>query len=687
MSDESSGLGPAPDSRRGDDADEIFGVRVADPYRWLEDASTDEVQAWMDAQDNHARAYLHGIDGRQELFDRFTQLFYYDAVSPPIERGGRLFYTRKHADKEKNIVYWREGDDGEEQVLFDPNTMSDDGTVALGVWVPTRDGRRVAYAVRANNADEATLYVRDIDSGEDLAADVIEGAKYAHPSWLPDGSGFYYTYLPTDDTIDVAERPGHADVRFHRIGDDPASDRVVHGATGNPQTFIGGSVSRDGEFVFVDVAHGWNSTDVWFARRDGETETFTPLVVGEEALFHVGAWDGSFYVLTNYEAPRFRLLRVDPDKPALADWVEVIAESEATLESARIIGGHLVVSSLRDAHSELRVLTLDGELVRTLDLPGLGSVGSVVGEQDASEAYFSYSSFTEPTAIYRVDIPNGDISEWARVKVDADTSRIVTEQHRYKSKDGTEVTLFLLRRDDVVADGSNPTVLYGYGGFSVSMTPTFSPAIVPWLDRGGVYAIANLRGGGEYGEDWHKAGMLANKQNVFDDFIAAAEFLIDAGWTNTDKLAIRGGSNGGLLVGAAMAQRPDLFKAVICAVPLLDMVRYHLFGSGRTWIPEYGTVEVEEQFHVIRAYSPYQQLEPEGSMALPALLMLAADSDDRVDPMHARKFVAAARWANNGDRPIVLRIERNAGHGGADMVTKQVEQSADAYAFLIDQLG
>jgi len=675
-----------PETKRGDDVDELFGVRVADPYRWLEDEHADDVQAWMDVQGAHARAHLDALPARAELAKRFEQLFYYDAVSPPIERGGCLFYTRKRADAEKSIVYWREGEDGQETVLFDPNTMSEDGTISLGVWVPSWEGKLVAYALRENNADEATLHVRDVASGDDTG-DVLEGAKYAHPSWLPDGSGFYYTYLPTDPDIDVSERPGHADVRFHRIGDDQTDDRPVHPATHNPETFIGASASRDGAFVFLEIAHGWNSTDVWFARPDAAGESFTPLAVGVDALFYAGAWDGRFYVLTNYGAPRYRVMRVDPAAPALGDWVELVAESDATLESARIVGGHLVLGYLRDAHSVLQICTLDGARVCTLPLPGLGSAGAVYGEPDRAEAYFGYSSFSEPTRIFRFDVPDGELVEWARVDIDADTSRIVTEQVRFASKDGTELTMFLLRRDDVSKSGDNPTVLYGYGGFNVSMTPAFSPSILPWLDRGGVYAVANLRGGGEYGEDWHKAGMLANKQNVFDDFCAAAHYLIDAGWTRPDKLAIRGGSNGGLLVGAAMTQCSELFHAVICAVPLLDMVRYHLFGSGRTWIPEYGNPEIEDEFRVLHAYSPYQKLEARASLNLPALLMLASDSDDRVDPMHARKFVAAARWANASDQPMLLRIERQAGHGGADMVAKQVEQAADAYAFLIDQLG
>jgi prolyl oligopeptidase len=658
-----------PDTRR----DDIDG----DPYRWLEQTG-DDVQEWMNAHDDRAREYLGALPGRAKLAERLRALFYYDAISPPVLRGDRMFYTRKHSDREKTIVYWRPrgGDESEERVLFDPNEMSDDGTVSLGVWTPNRDGSLVAYALRENNADEATLHLRDVDSGEDRAIDVISGAKYANPSWTPDGAAFYYTWLPVDDSIDAADLPGHAEIRLHVIGADPATDRVIYPATGDSKTFVHGEISHEGDMVVVHVMHGWNSIDIYAGPPDGELAT---IVEGKPFTYEATPHAGSLYLLTNDEAPLYRVVRV-----ADGEWTTVVPEGDAKIASAHIHGGHLILDYLRDAHSELEVRSLDGTDARPIELPFLGTVGSVVGQPDQPDLYFSHSSFTQPTHIYRCGISSATTELWARVDIGVDTSTIVSEQVRYVSKDGTEITAFILRRSDVDNSRPRPTVLYGYGGFNHSLTPAFNPSLVPWLEDGGVFVVTNLRGGGEYGEQWHRDGMLANKQNVFDDFIAAADYLIAEGWATTETLAIRGGSNGGLLVGAAMTQRPDLFRAVICAVPLLDMLRFHKFGSGITWVPEYGDPEDPEQHAVLASYSPYHHVE---SAAYPAMLMLSADSDDRVDPMHARKFVAIVQHATTSAAPIILRIERNAGHGGADMVAQQVEQAADQWAFLTSVLG
>jgi len=657
---------------------------VPDPYRWLEDARDPRVQRWMNRQDRFTRRALAALPGRAAFAERFRELFYYDAVSAPRRRGDRLFYSRRHHDREKTIAYWRpSGDDGEERVLFDPNEWSEDGSTSLGVWVPSHDGRYVAYAVRENAADEATLYVRDVDSGEDLAADVIPGAKYAEPSWTPSASGFYYTWLPTDPAIPAADRPGYAEVRFHALGSDPAADPIVHPATGSAETFIGPSLSRDGRYLLITIMHGWRSTDVYFRDLAEGGDSFWPLIADRDANYWATAWNGRFYILTDEGAPRYRVFRADVANPRRSAWKEIVPESDATIESMRIVGGRLVLTYLRDAASALEIRTLGGVHVRDIELPGLGTTDGIVGTEEEDEAYFTYSSFSEPPRVYATSIHDGGAHEWARVETAADTSDIEVEQVWYRSKDGTRVSMFLIHRRGLERDGDNPTVLYGYGGFNVKLTPAFAPALPAWLERGGLYAIPNLRGGGEYGEAWHRAGMLLDKQNVFDDFIAAAEHLIEQGYTCPERLAIRGGSNGGLLVGAAMTQRPDLFRAVVCAVPLLDMVRYHLFGSGRTWVPEYGSADDPGQFAAIHAYSPYHRVDP--NRRYPALLMLSADSDDRVDPMHARKFTAAVQHAAGG--PALLRVERHAGHGGADLIAQEIESAADTYAFLCDRLG
>ena len=680
---------PYPATRRDDIVDTIHGQQVADPYRWLENADAPEVAAWMTAQDQFARAKLAALPGRERIAARLKEVFYYDALGAPSHRKGRYFYTRKLADQEKSIVYWKTGKTGAEQVLLDPNQWSADGSTGLHGWWPSRDGKLVAYNKSEHNSDETVMYLRDVASGKDLA-DVIPGTKYSGASWTPDGKGFYYTWVPpVSDKVSVADRPGFAEVRFHAIGADPATDKLIHPATGNPQTFLGASVSWDGRWLIASVQHGWNSADVYFRdlkAKGKAAETWTTLVEGVPALFDVTVWRDGFYVTTNDGAPRYQVFKVDPSHPARAAWKELVPQTDAVLESAAVVGDRLVLTYLKDASSVLEIRSLAGKPVRKVALPGLGTSGGIGGNPDEDTGYFGFSSFTEPSVIFETSMKSGATTEWSRVKLPIDTTQLETEQVRFPSKDGTEISMFLIHKKGVKKDGSNPVVLYGYGGFNVSLTPAFSSSRMVWLEMGGMYAIPNLRGGGEYGEDWHKDGMLLKKQNVFDDFIAAARYLIDQRWTSSEHLAIFGGSNGGLLVGAAMTQAPELYQAVVCAVPLLDMVRYHQFGSGATWVPEYGSAADAAQFKALYAYSPYHRVVD--GARYPSLLMMSADHDDRVDPLHARKFVAAVQHASpTGAPPAWLRIETNSGHGGADLVKQQVEQSADLYAFLAQQLG
>jgi prolyl oligopeptidase len=675
---------PRPDTRREDIVDELHGQRVADPYRWLEQVEQTEVRAWMEAQHQHARAELDGYPLREQLRERLRSLLYVDSISAPVVRGGRVFYYRRHADREKAVFYVREQTGGAERVLLDPNTMSDDGSVSLMGAFPSWDGKRVAYRLSVNAADAATLYVRDVETGVDLP-DTIEGARYAYPSWTPDGSGFYYTALPTDPDIPVSELPGYAEIRFHALGSDARTDPLIHPATRDPQTFLSVQLSRDGRYLIVTIARGFDSTDLYFRDLADSDPSWITLSEGTPWRSSVDVHAGRFYVLSNDEAPRFRVFEVDPARPQRANWRELVAESSDTLESVEIVGGALALDYLHDASSRLELRALDGSGARSVALPGIGTASNLIGEPDDDQAYFYYSSFTESPAIYRMSVSTGQRELWHRVELPVDTSRFVVEQRWFSSRDGTRVPMFVVHRDDIVLDGSNPTLLTGYGGFSVSLTPGFSVGAVTWLEHGGVWAVANLRGGGEFGEGWHEAGKGPNKQNVFDDFIAAAEHLIATGFTRPSKLAIRGGSNGGLLVGAAMTQRPDLFAAVVCEVPLLDMIRYHLFGAGKTWISEYGSAEDPEQFRTLSGYSPYHKVR--AGVAYPALLMNAADSDDRVDPMHARKFVAAVQHVSDPHAAVLLRIEKNAGHGGADLLRQSVEAGVDVYAFLLAALG
>ncbi|HKO92160.1 MAG TPA: prolyl oligopeptidase family serine peptidase, partial [Polyangiaceae bacterium] len=747
-----------PPTRRDELSETLHGIQVDDPYRWLEDASKPEVQSWVTAQNAHARLLLDALPSQAKLRQRFAELLYLDAVSPPEERGGQLFYTRRYKTREKPVLMVRpqrasnapgqehgqeQGQEhSEERTLIDPNELRADGSISLGNWFVSWDGKYVAYTLHENNADEATLFVRDVATGTDSAIDRITGAKYAGPTWTPDNRGFYYEWLPTDPSIPVAERPGRTELRYHRLGTDPAQDPLVFPATRDPKTFLGGGVTRDGRWLIVSVQQGWQQNDVYVrdarlpltglkddaadvaaagtspsgagaarAKASAARFGFVPFVTGLDGMFRVSWWNGAFYVHTNYEAPNYRVLRLEskkwsskpaaaskpstankggatqsiaPNEFALDQWREIVPESPAKLDDASVIGGALVLSYLENAASRLAIHDLSGKRLRSVSLPGLGSASGLVGDPDRDEAYFAFTSFTVPTQVYQAYIEHGSTSLWSQIELPLDTSQMQVEQTWYHSKDGTKVSMFVVHRAGIQLDGSHPTLLYGYGGFNIDMTPAFSALAAVWLEQGGVYAVPNLRGGGEYGEAWHRAGMGPNKQNVFDDFAAAAEHLIERGYTTSERLGIYGGSNGGLLVGASMVQHPELFAAVACAVPLLDMVRYHRFGSGQTWIAEYGSPEDPVEFATLFDYSPYHHVLP--GVKYPALLMLAADSDDRVDPMHARKFAAAVQWAGSG-RPALFRVEENAGHGGADLVKKRVAYNSDLTAFLLDQLA
>jgi prolyl oligopeptidase len=676
---------PYPPTRETQASDVVHGVAVRDPYRWLEDEKSPEVQAWMTAQDGLTRQRLASLPGRDALAARLKELLYVDSLGTPIHRGTRYFFARRHANKEKSVVYWKEGVDGAEKVLLDPNGWSTDGSASLGAWIVSWNGARVAYGKKVNNSDEATLYVIDVASGKVSDVDVIEGAKYADPSWTPDGSAFYYTWLPVDPKIPASERPGWADIRLHRLATDPGRDTVVKEKLGDPTTFQNVHITRDGRFLFLVVAHGWTSTDVWF-RDLGKTtagDAWTPLAVGVKAHFSPDSFGGTLFVRTDDGAPKGRIFAVDPAKPERAAWKEVVPErKDAALQNVEIVGGKLALDYLRSASSLLEIRDLDGRIVREVPLPGIGSAGDLVGRDDEDEVFFSFTSFTTPTSIYRTSVKTGATSLYFQVKIPADTSPYTVSQVFYPSKDGTRVSMFVVHRKDFRRDGTARAILEGYGGFLVSETPLFMASLFPWLERGGIYAVPNLRGGGEYGEEWHEAGMLLKKQNVFDDFAAAAAYLAKEKWTSPDRLVLRGGSNGGLLLGAMVVQHPELFRVALCAVPLLDMVRYHLFGSGKTWISEYGSADDAAQFQALYAYSPYHHVK--AGTKYPAVLLLSADSDDRVDPMHARKFAAALQAASTGG-PALLRIEKHAGHGGADLVKSAVESRADEYAFALSE--
>ena len=674
-----------PATRRSDTAEVLHGTRVPDPYQWLEDEKSPDVQAWMKEQDSFARKFLAGLPGRDAIARRLSELLYVDELGAPRHRGARYFYSRRFATKEKAIVYVKDGRRGKERVLLDPNSWTKDGSDALGGWWPSWDGKLVAYTVHHNNSDEAVMYLLDVATQKRSAVDVIEGAKYAAASWTPKSDGFYYTWLPVDPTIPVAERPGWQTIKFHRIGQNPSSDRVVVDKLGDPTTFQNAQLSMDGHWLVRTVEHGWARNDVFFRDARRPDAPWTPLSVGNDALYDVAVFRDRIYVTTNEGAPHSRIFAVDPAHPQRDAWSEIVPErSDATLDSTVVVGGKLALVYLKDAVSHLEIHGVDGKLVREVPLPDVGTAHNLVGREDEDEAYFDFRSYTHPPEIFRTSVARGGTQLYSRVKLPVDPSPYATEQIFATSKDGTRVPIFVVHRKDAPRDGSAPALLYAYGGFNISITPSFKGIIYPWLERGGVYAEAVLRGGGEYGEEWHRAGMLQNKQHVFDDFIAASEELMRRGFTRPQRLVIRGGSNGGLLVGAAETQRPDLFAVVLCHVPLIDMLRYQLYGSGKTWIPEYGSADNPEQFKYLLAWSPLQQVRD--GVRYPATLILSADADDRVDPMHARKFAAALQHASSGG-PVLLRIEQHSGHGGADLIRATIEKTADEFAFALSQIA
>jgi prolyl oligopeptidase len=677
---------PYPPTRTTDTVDTLHGVRVADPYRWLEDGASPEVQSWVKAESAFTRAWLDRLPEHDALKQRFRELFDIERMGPPLRRGQRYFWSQKAVGQEKDAVRFRTGKQGEAKTLLDPNTWSADGSVSLGSYSVSWDGKLVSYQVKKNNSDEAVLEVLDVASGKKLP-EVIAGAKYAHPAWNQKSTGFYYVKVPPlGGAVSVADRPGLAEARFHQLGDDPAHDRLVREATHDPKTFQAIDASRDGRFLFAYVQHGWVSTDVYFqdlVRKPGVWQT---LVAGTGDLYEVQSYGGMLYAVTNRQAPHYRVFRIDPTHAASqADWVEIVPERpDATIDHWSIVGRRLSIVTIRDAVQYLEVRELDGKLAYDVKLPEPGTVSALIGNEDDDEAYLRSESFTKPPEIHEISVRTGKTTLRYQTHVPADASRFATEQAFATSKDGTRVPYFLLRDRARQLDGTAPALLYGYGGFSVSLTPGFMTSAIPWLERGGVFVIANLRGGAEYGEDWHRAGMRHQKQHVFDDFIAVAEALIARRATRADRLVIRGDSNGGLLVGAALTERPDLFRVALCGVPLLDMLRYHLFGSGKTWIEEYGSADDAEDFRTLYAYSPYHHVTP--GVAYPSVLLLSADSDDRVDPMHARKFAAMLQARSSGG-PVLLRIQEHAGHGGADKIQSLVEERADAYAFALSEVA
>ena len=666
---------PPPPTEVREVVDTLHGVDVPDPYRWLEDQEAPETRAWIDAQNAYTDTVLGALPGRDRLRDVAAAVLERDAVGLPNERGGRYFYSRRGADQDLAVLYFRDGLDGAERVLIDPHPMSPDHTTSVEFRDISDDGGRVAYAVREGGVDEVSIRVRRVDGGDDLA-DVLPAARYGAVTLASDGGGLYYERYG-----DVTPR-----VMYHAFGTPLADDVQLFGAGYERHQIPVTVVSDDGRWMVVHVIEGSSGpTEIHVKDLAHDTPFVTAIADGVSESW-AGFAGGELVIVTNLEAPNKRVVLADPGDPAPDRWREVIPErADVVIETAAALGGRLAVSYLEDVQPRVAIHELDGTHVRDIAFDTIGSVGGGAGRWTSDEAFFTFETFHVPRAIYRYDVATGEQTVWAEPDLPVDAPAYRVTQRWFASQDGTRVPMFVVHRPGVALDGRNPTLLTGYGGFNNAMTPAFSALATTWLRSGGVFALANMRGGSEFGEEWHQSGMLANKQNVFDDFIAAAEHLVEAGYTSPEHLAIRGGSNGGLLVGAVSNQRPDLFGAVVCTYPLLDMVRYHQFLVASFWVPEYGSSEDPEQFAYIHAYSPYHNVIDGGDY--PATLYLSGDGDTRVAPLHARKMAALMQARNGSDNPILLRYHTQAGHSGGQPVSQQIDEMVDTVSFLLWQVG
>jgi len=675
-----------PQTETVDHSDDYHGTTVADPYRWLEDdvRESDAVKRWVDSENEITFDYLATIKEREPIRKRLEALWDYERYGLPEKKGGRYFYSYNDGLQNQNVIYRQESLQDEPELLIDPNTWSDDGTIALASYYPGPNGDLFAYLVQDGGSDWRVARVMDIHSGKVLD-DKLEWLKFTGLSWAADGSGFYYSRYPaTDDDEKFQSLNKNQAVYFHYIGADQEDDALIYTRPENPDWGYGADVTDDGRYLVITV---WKGTDsryqVVYQDLQGPGAEPVMLIEGFDFDYTLVGNDGSeLYFRTNKDAPRGRLIAIDVENPEQPR--EVIAQDVDVLSSASLVGGRVIGEYMQDAWSLVKIFDTDGKQVGSVNLPGIGTASGFSGRSDDPETFFSYESYDTPPAINRLNVVTGAVEVFKQTEMDFNSDDYVVEQVFYPSKDGTRIPMFISHRKDVVADGNRPTMLYGYGGFNISLTPSFSITRLAWMEMGGVYAVANLRGGGEYGEEWHQAGTRLNKQNVFDDFIAAAEYLIEENYTNPGKLAIFGGSNGGLLVGAVTNQRPELFAAAIPAVGVMDMLRFHQFTAGRFWVDDYGSADDPEEFKALYAYSPYHNINPEAKY--PAVLVTTADTDDRVVPGHSFKYAAALQAVHKGDNPVLIRIETRAGHGAGVPTDKVIEEYADRWAFLVENL-
>ncbi|WNG31488.1 S9 family peptidase [Cystobacter fuscus] len=676
-----------PAARKDDVVDDYHGTKVADPYRWLENPDSPESRQWIEAENQLTFGYLEKIPLRARLKQRMTELWDYERFSVPWKQGSRYFFFRNDGLQNQSVLYTADSLSAEPRVLLDPNTLSADGTVALAGQDITDDGNLMAYGVATAGSDWKELRVRDVRTGKDLP-DIIKWVKFSDASWTRDGKGFFYSRYDEPKTSEALSGANYYQkLYFHQLGTPQSQDTLVYERKDQKEWGFGGHVTDDGRYLIINVSRGTEQKNLVFYKdlKDPKAKV-VELLRDWDADYDYIANDGTlFWFKTDLDAPRGRVVAIDLRKPERKDWKEIIPQGEETIASVDMVNELFLLNVMKDAHSVVRRVSRDGKPQGELALPGLGSVSGLNGKRQDTETFYSYSSYTTPPTVYRYDVKSGQSTVFKAPQVKFDPSQYETEQVFFQSKDGTRVPIFLSHKKGMKWDGTTPTLLYGYGGFNVPLTPGFSVANLVWMEQGGLYAVVNLRGGGEYGREWHEAGTKLRKQNVFDDFIGAAEYLIAQKYTSTPRLAITGRSNGGLLIGAAVTQRPELFGVALPGVGVLDMLRFHKFTIGWAWTSDYGSAENPEEFKALHAYSPLHQVKP--GTRYPAMLVHTADHDDRVVPGHSFKFTAAAQAAQAGEAPVLIRIETKAGHGAGKPTGKIIEEYSDLWAFSLDQMG
>lgn len=676
-----------PETKKIAQADDYHGVSVADPYRWLEDPDSEPTRAWVAAQNEVTFGYLAQIPQRAALQARLTQLWDYERFSLPVKKGGRYFYSRNDGLKNQSVLYVTDAMNGTPRELLDPNALSPDGTIALAAWSVSHDGKRLAYSLASAGSDWNEWKVLDVDSGQPLA-DHLRWVKFSGASWSHDDAGFYYSRYDEPPAGQTFTQVNYFQkLYYHKLGEPQTNDTLVYQRHDQKEWGFHGQVTDDGRYLVIVVWKGSEpKNQILYKDLQSPDATVVELITGFDADYDfIDNAGATFWLSTDSDAPLRRVIAVDLSKPEREHWRTVIPEAQATLQGVHRVGETLIAEYLQDARSVAKVFDIKGEHLRDVPVPGIGTCGGFRGERGDNETFFSFTNYTTPGTIYRYDVASGATSVYRQPALKFNPENYESRQVFYASRDGAKVPMTIVHRRGLKLNGNNPTVLYGYGGFNISLTPGLSVSTLAWLEQGGVYAVPNLRGGGEYGRGWHEAGQKHHKQNVFDDFLAAAQWLIDNKYTRPERLAIRGGSNGGLLVGAAMTQRPDLFAAAVPAVGVLDMLRYHKFTIGWAWVGEYGSADDPEHFANLLKYSPLHNLKP--GACYPATMIVTGDHDDRVVPAHSYKFAAALQAAQAGDSPVLIRIETRAGHGAGKPTAKLIAEAADVLAFLVQELG